>query len=77
MGLEAISLRRSENKEQSVPTRLTVLTQTPPCWAEVDDQQQVAHSALANVNTIRNIEAWVAKLITSSAVTVRGSKRAG
>jgi transcriptional regulator with XRE-family HTH domain len=35
------------------------------------DQQQVADSAGVNVNTIRNMEARGAKLITSSAVTVR------
>ena len=34
------------------------------------DQQQVADSARVNVNTIRNMEARGAKLITSSAVTV-------
>ena len=35
------------------------------------DQQQVADSAGVNVNTIRNMEAWGAAPITSSAVTVR------
>jgi transcriptional regulator with XRE-family HTH domain len=35
------------------------------------DQQQVADSAGVNVNTIRNMEARGAELITSSAVTVR------
>jgi len=35
------------------------------------DQQQVADSAGVNVNTIRNMEARGADLITSSAVTVR------
>lgn len=35
------------------------------------DQHQVADSAGVNVNTIRNMEARGAELITSSAVTVR------
>ena len=35
------------------------------------DQQQVADFAGVNVNTIRNMEARGAELITSSAVTVR------
>jgi transcriptional regulator with XRE-family HTH domain len=35
------------------------------------DQQQVADSAMVNVNTIRNMEARGAKPITSSAVTIR------
>jgi transcriptional regulator with XRE-family HTH domain len=35
------------------------------------DQQQVADAAGVNVNTIRNMEARGAELITSSAVTVR------
>jgi transcriptional regulator with XRE-family HTH domain len=35
------------------------------------DQQQVADSAGVNVNTIRNMEARGAELITSSALTVR------
>jgi transcriptional regulator with XRE-family HTH domain len=35
------------------------------------DQQQIADSAEVNVNTIRNMEARGAKLITSSAVTIR------
>jgi DNA-binding XRE family transcriptional regulator len=35
------------------------------------DQQQVADAADVNVNTIRNMEAWGPKPISSSAVTIR------
>jgi transcriptional regulator with XRE-family HTH domain len=38
------------------------------------DQQQVAHSAGVNVNTIRNMEARGAAPITSGAVTVHNVK---